>query len=110
MKVNTVVTVLVQTVLILASFNKAWADAAATLAHGAGLPVDIVEIHDTAAVRDTEGTWRCLRGVSSDGAILVRPDQHVAWRGNDSPADPATLIDTVRGAMSGAVRGRQNAN
>ena len=60
--------------------GSAWADAAATLAHGAGLPVDIVEIHDTAAVRDVEGTWRCLRGVSSDGAILVRPDQHVAWR------------------------------
>ncbi len=60
--------------------GSAWADAAATLAHGAGLPVDIVEIHDTAAVCDIEGTWRCLRGVSSDGAILVRPDQHVAWR------------------------------
>ncbi|QRF61505.1 FAD-dependent monooxygenase [Variovorax paradoxus] len=60
--------------------GSAWADAAATLAHGAGLPVDIVEIHDTATVRDVEGTWRCLRGVSSDGAILVRPDQHVAWR------------------------------
>ncbi len=66
--------------LLIGRQGSAWADAAATLAHGAGLPVDIVEIHDTAAVRDVEGTWRCLRGVSSDGAILVRPDQHVAWR------------------------------
>jgi hypothetical protein len=27
---------------------------------------------------------------------LIRPDQHVAWRGAD--ADAAALIDTVRGA------------
>ena len=32
------------------------------------------------------------------GLVLSRPDQHVAWRGNTSPADPLTLIDLVRGA------------
>jgi 2-polyprenyl-6-methoxyphenol hydroxylase-like FAD-dependent oxidoreductase len=30
--------------------------------------------------------------------VLVRPDQHVAWRGNAAPADPAEVIDRVRGA------------
>ncbi len=30
--------------------------------------------------------------------ILVRPDGHVAWRGDDIPADARSLIDTVRGA------------
>ncbi len=30
--------------------------------------------------------------------VLVRPDGHVAWRGAALPADPATLIDRVRGA------------
>jgi 2-polyprenyl-6-methoxyphenol hydroxylase-like FAD-dependent oxidoreductase len=29
---------------------------------------------------------------------LVRPDQHVAWRGDEQPADPVGLIDLVRGA------------
>jgi 2-polyprenyl-6-methoxyphenol hydroxylase-like FAD-dependent oxidoreductase len=29
---------------------------------------------------------------------LIRPDHHVAWRGDAPPADPATVIDTVRGA------------
>jgi hypothetical protein len=29
---------------------------------------------------------------------LVRPDQHVAWRGDAIPATPLTLIDRVRGA------------
>jgi hypothetical protein len=31
--------------------------------------------------------------------VLVRPDGHVSWRGDAPPADTATLIDTVRGAI-----------
>jgi len=30
--------------------------------------------------------------------LLVRPDQHVAWRGNREPPNSIDLIDTVRGA------------
>ena len=30
--------------------------------------------------------------------VLVRPDGHVAWRGDALPADPAALADRVRGA------------
>ena len=30
--------------------------------------------------------------------VLVRPDQHVAWRGNTEPVDPTTLVDLLRGA------------
>ena len=30
--------------------------------------------------------------------VLSRPDQHVAWRGNSVPVDPAALIDRIRGA------------
>ncbi|WP_420081448.1 FAD-dependent monooxygenase [Streptomyces sp. JL4002] len=29
--------------------------------------------------------------------VLVRPDGHVAWRGDSLPEDPAELVDTVRG-------------
>jgi len=31
-------------------------------------------------------------------AVLVRPDGHVAWRGDELPADPAALVARVRGA------------
>jgi 2-polyprenyl-6-methoxyphenol hydroxylase-like FAD-dependent oxidoreductase len=30
--------------------------------------------------------------------VLVRPDQHIAWRADDAPADPPELIDLLRGA------------
>jgi len=29
--------------------------------------------------------------------VLVRPDGHVGWRGDDAPADPLAVIDRVRG-------------
>jgi 2-polyprenyl-6-methoxyphenol hydroxylase-like FAD-dependent oxidoreductase len=58
----------------------------------------------------TAGTQRGLPlavlDVNSPGAsnlyrhklVLVRPDQHVAWRGDAAPADPLDLVDLVRGA------------
>jgi 2-polyprenyl-6-methoxyphenol hydroxylase-like FAD-dependent oxidoreductase len=30
--------------------------------------------------------------------VLSRPDQHVAWRGDEPPANPLSLIDKIRGA------------
>ncbi len=35
--------------------------------------------------------------------VLVRPDQHVAWRGDKAPAAPLELIDLVRGARAAPV-------
>ena len=34
--------------------------------------------------------------------LLSRPDQHVAWRGDELPNDPAGLIDRLRGAFNPA--------
>jgi 2-polyprenyl-6-methoxyphenol hydroxylase-like FAD-dependent oxidoreductase len=33
--------------------------------------------------------------------VLVRPDQHVAWRDDTPPAEPLALVDLIRGAASG---------
>jgi 2-polyprenyl-6-methoxyphenol hydroxylase-like FAD-dependent oxidoreductase len=35
---------------------------------------------------------------------LVRPDQHIAWRGDAPPADPMGLVDLIRGAAPLAAR------
>ncbi|MEV0926337.1 FAD-dependent monooxygenase [Streptomyces spongiicola] len=37
--------------------------------------------------------------------VLVRPDGHVAWRGDDLPGDPVALVDTVRGDRGEAASG-----
>jgi hypothetical protein len=49
------------------------------------LDVDIIDRLDTA-------------GMHGGSLILSRPDQHVAWRGDNVPEHPMALIDRVRGA------------
>jgi len=72
-----------------------WTEAARALATAEGLPLDVVEIGDGAATCDTDRQWRHLREVSADGAILVRPDQHVAWRARGAQDDPAAVLQAV---------------
>jgi 2-polyprenyl-6-methoxyphenol hydroxylase-like FAD-dependent oxidoreductase len=40
---------------------------------------------------------RALRDRYAAAAVLVRPDQHVAWRGDALPTDCGALLDLVRG-------------
>lgn len=45
---------------------------------------------------------RGLRDRYGAGLILVRPDQHVAWRGDALPEPPVQIIDRARGAEQAA--------
>jgi 2,4-dichlorophenol 6-monooxygenase len=69
----------------------AWARAAAALA---GSPLTVLAIGRD--VPDEDGAWRAQLGIGPAGALLVRPDQHVAWRSADAAADP---LDALRAAL-----------
>jgi putative polyketide hydroxylase len=43
----------------------------------------------------SEPGWPELYGVKPEGAVLVRPDGHVAWRSATLPADPSQQLRTV---------------
>lgn len=51
------------------------------------VPLELVDIRDQNAARIYERAM-----------VLVRPDQHVAWRANVAPSDALAVIDRVRGA------------
>jgi len=64
--------------------------AAAPLSEAAarrGVPLEIVDLRGAEA-----------QDAYQAGLVLVRPDGHVAFRGDSVPADAAALIDRVRGA------------
>ncbi len=52
-----------------------------------GLPLAVFDVRSTEATPDY-----------AHKLVLVRPDQHVAWRGDAEPADMLGLVDLVRGA------------
>jgi 2-polyprenyl-6-methoxyphenol hydroxylase-like FAD-dependent oxidoreductase len=52
------------------------------------VPLTLVEIDDSAAAAQYEHY----------PLVLVRPDQHIAWRACEVPADPFTIVDRVIGA------------
>jgi len=48
---------------------------------------------------DPEGEWAAVRGTSPTGAVLVRPDRHVAWRVAEAPSDPAGVLVELLGQL-----------
>ena len=53
-----------------------------------GVPMILL---DVVAAKDAAAVYR-------HKLVLSRPDQHVAWRGDQLPADALALIDLIRGA------------
>ena len=58
------------------------------------------------AVVDVASDDKDLRALYPQKLVLSRPDQHVAWRGDALPAEPAALIDLIRGAGQGRQKQR----
>ncbi len=50
---------------------------------------------------DPEDHWNQLRQIRDTGAILVRPDHHVAYRAHDAVSDPTdALSQAVEAVLS----------
>jgi hypothetical protein len=64
------------------------ASAFTVAAERVGLPLDVIALDEPAA-----------REVYERLLVLVRPDGHVAWRGDAMPANPTEVIEKVRGVL-----------
>lgn len=65
--------------------SSAFRDACATR----GVPLTVAAVLDDDLVARYRAT-----------TLLVRPDQHVAWSGDDLPEDPTSLLDRITGARA----------
>ena len=79
--------------------GEAWADAASRAARGLGIDIETILIGPRRTYIDHEGEWARAREVGDSGCVLVRPDQHVAWRAEEMVADPAAELVRVLSAI-----------
>jgi 2,4-dichlorophenol 6-monooxygenase len=66
--------------LFVGSDGAAWHAAAAKFSADTGVAIETISVDNRRDAFDTEGRWQALREVHDDGAVLVRPDNVVAWR------------------------------
>ncbi|WP_354697986.1 2,4-dichlorophenol 6-monooxygenase [Paraconexibacter sp. AEG42_29] len=85
--------------LIAGADGAEWLKAASAVADELGVKIDAVTIGGT--VSDVDGQWAEVGGLEPGGAVLVRPDQHTAWRTQEVPTDPAAALRTAFDAVLG---------
>jgi putative polyketide hydroxylase len=52
---------------------------------------------------DPDGNWHEAYGVETDGAVLVRPDGYVAWRGRSGASRPREVLRAVVDGVLGRI-------
>jgi hypothetical protein len=75
-------------VLLDLSSKQVDATAFSTAAKKVNLPLEVIKLDEPE-----------VRELYERPLVLVRPDGHVAWRGEAVPDDAAEIIDHIRGAM-----------
>ncbi|KAH6698294.1 FAD binding domain-containing protein [Leptodontidium sp. MPI-SDFR-AT-0119] len=72
--------------------GKVWHDAMLELSHEVGVEVSVHTIGHRCDYNDVLGEWTNLREVRDTGAILIRPDCHIAWRCIRRPDNPTEAL------------------
>jgi putative polyketide hydroxylase len=89
-------------VLLAGPDGEAWRRAAQAISPS-WPPLLVFTVGKDGDLGDVEGNWQVAYGVDTDGAVLVRPDGHVAWRSRTVASNPLvvlrTALDCVLGRM-----------
>ncbi|MFF5860105.1 FAD-dependent oxidoreductase [Streptomyces sp. NPDC012751] len=75
-----------------------WEEAAEACREELGIPLRFVRIGDDGA-RDAYGEWSRVSEIAEGGALLVRPDAHVAWRRATPPETGREALDGLLTAL-----------
>ena len=88
-------------VVLAGSDGGQWVEAARKLSESLkGVEVKVHCLGTKGEVIDKQRSWQAAAGISSTGALLVRPDGFVAWRGEENTRQ---LREEVRGSHETAI-------
>lgn len=88
-------------VLLAGDEGAEWIAAAREIGPRRGLEIAAYRVGRECELQETEGSWSALRGHDRAGAILVRPDGHVAYRAVSAPADVRAALSEALDAVTG---------
>jgi 2,4-dichlorophenol 6-monooxygenase len=74
-----------------------WAKAAEKAIEKFGIEITVAAIGKD--YEDADGQWAEVREIAADGAILVRPDNYVAWRSMSSAEDATDILVSAVGTI-----------
>jgi 2,4-dichlorophenol 6-monooxygenase len=85
------------TLLVKPEARRAWLDAVQNVAGHLPLTLRCLAIGTgrDADCEDPQSAWAELSGTDDSGAVLVRPDRHVAWRCCTLPPNPDKDLDVA---------------
>ncbi|KAM0414559.1 hypothetical protein ACHAPT_013602 [Fusarium lateritium] len=78
--------------LIVGIGGAPWATAAETASDQVGVKLPVYFVGYRCPYDDVLGEWRERREIGDYGALLVRPDRHIAWRCAECLTNPAELL------------------
>jgi 2,4-dichlorophenol 6-monooxygenase len=81
--------------LVVGIGGEAWATAAEKTGQELGIELPVHFVGYRCEYDDVLGEWTARREISDRGALLVRPDRHIAWRCADRPDDPAQALPSA---------------
>ncbi|RSM81639.1 aromatic ring hydroxylase [Kibdelosporangium aridum] len=81
--------------LITGEGGKPWVEAATKVAEKYSIQITVAQIGQGAQFTDADGGWAAVREITAEGAILVRPDNHVAWRSASAGENPTGILGNV---------------
>ncbi|MBA3662355.1 MAG: FAD-dependent monooxygenase [Gammaproteobacteria bacterium] len=86
-------------VLLIGSDGEAWRIAANQLVKTLAFPLVIYKVAPTGDLIDPENIWHDIYCISTKGAVLVRPDGHVAWRSQSMIANHDVELERCFGLL-----------
>ena len=72
--------------------GRPWCEAACQVAETFSIPIVTAVIGEGAEFADVDGGWQAVRQITGEGAVLVRPDNHVAWRSMSGCENPVAVL------------------
>ena len=87
--------------LFTGSAGEPWVSAADPVSAKSNVPISVYSVGTDSEIRDIDGQWAQLTGLSPDEALLVRPDGFVAWRTGPLPRSPENRLGEVLSQILG---------